>query len=44
MKVETVKVQGQTLRIASIADLIRMKQGTGRAQDQEDIKALKRLR
>ncbi len=44
MKTKRMKVHGQVLRVASIADLIRMKQGTGRPQDQEDIKALKRLR
>lgn len=43
MVVKKMKIQGQIVRIASIADLIRMKQGTGRPQDQEDIKALKRL-
>jgi len=44
MEIRKIKVHGQVLRLASIADLIRMKQGTGRPQDQEDIKALKRLR
>jgi predicted nucleotidyltransferase len=43
MVVKKMKIQGQIVRIASIADLIRMKQGAGRPQDQEDIKALKRL-
>ena len=44
MTIKRMKVHGQVLRVASIPDLIRMKQGTGRPQDQEDIKALKRLR
>ena len=43
MKIVKVEVQGQVLRLASIADLIRMKQGTGRPQDEEDVKALRRL-
>lgn len=43
MVVKKMKIQGQIVRIASIADLIRMKQGAGRPQDHEDIKALKRL-
>ncbi len=44
MEIKKITVHGQVLRVASIADLIRMKQGTGRPQDQEDIKALKKLR
>lgn len=44
MEIKKIKIQGQVLRLASIADLIRMKQGTGRPQDREDISALKRLR
>jgi len=44
MEIKKIKIHGQVLRLASIADLIRMKQGTGRPQDQEDIKALRKLR
>jgi hypothetical protein len=42
-KVKRVRVRGQSLRVASIPDLIRMKEGTGRAQDLEDVRALKAL-
>jgi hypothetical protein len=44
MKIEKFTIQSQIVRVASIADLIRMKQGTGRPQDREDVKALRRLR
>ena len=44
MKTAQVEVEGRVLRIASIADLIRMKQGTGRPQDEEDVRALRKLR
>ncbi len=37
------RAEGLTLRIARPADLITMKQGTGRAQDVADIDALTRL-
>jgi hypothetical protein len=43
VKIQKIKVQEQVLRVASIVDLIRMKQGTGRPQDREDVRALKRL-
>ena len=43
MEVERFTIQNQAVRVASIADLIRMKQGTGRPQDREDVKALRRL-
>ena len=43
MDVDKIKIQDQIVRIASITDLVRMKQGTGRPQDREDVKALKRL-
>ena len=43
MDVKKVTIQNQIVRVVSIADLIRMKQGTGRPQDREDVKALKRL-
>ncbi len=43
MQVKKIAFQNQIVRVASIADLIRMKQGTGRPQDREDVKALKRL-
>jgi hypothetical protein len=44
LEIEKITIQNQIVRVASLADLIRMKQGTGRPQDQEDVKALKRLR
>ena len=43
MDVKRFTIQSQVVRVASIADLIRMKQGTGRPQDREDVKALRRL-
>jgi len=43
MDVRKIRVQDQIVRVASIADLIRMKRGTGRPQDREDVRALKRL-
>jgi hypothetical protein len=43
MEVEKFTIQNQVVRVASIADLIRMKRGTGRPQDREDVKALRRL-
>ena len=43
MDVEKFTIQNQVVRVASIADLIRMKRGTGRPQDREDVKALRRL-
>jgi predicted nucleotidyltransferase len=36
-------VQGQKIAVASIADIITMKTGTGRAKDQDDITMLRRL-
>lgn len=44
MKIKRVRVQGRLIRIASIEDLIRMKAASGRPQDIEDVKALRRLR
>lgn len=38
-----VVVQGQSIAVASVADIIAMKSGTGRAKDQDDIAMLKRL-
>ncbi|MBU0728568.1 MAG: hypothetical protein KKE17_14770 [Proteobacteria bacterium] len=43
MKAETIKIQGISIRILSIDDLIRTKEGTGRQQDIEDVKALTRI-
>ena len=44
MVLRRVRFQGRILRLASIEDLIRMKEKTGRPQDREDIKALRSLR
>lgn len=38
------EVSGQRISIASIADIIAMKTGTGRAKDQSDISSLTRLK
>ncbi|HZN03822.1 MAG TPA: hypothetical protein VFD06_09585 [Candidatus Polarisedimenticolia bacterium] len=43
MKTRRIAVRGGILRVASIADLIRMKRGTGRPQDEEDVRALMKL-
>src|SRR5262245_22552352 len=43
MKVKRVRVQGRLVKLASVEDLIRMKTGTGRPQDAEDVRALRRL-
>jgi hypothetical protein len=43
MGLRRVRFQGRILRLASIEDLIRMKEKSGRPQDQEDIKALRSL-
>lgn len=37
------EVEGQSIAIAAVADLITMKTGTGRAKDEGDIAMLKRL-
>ena len=37
------EVQGQSIAVASVADIIAMKTGTGRAKDQDDSAMLKRL-
>lgn len=44
MTVKRIKVQGQSVRLASIGDLVRMKKASGRPQDLADIEALRRLR
>ncbi len=44
MRVRRVKIQGKSVKLASIDDLIRMKTESNRPQDVEDVKALKKLR
>ena len=44
MKTQTMRVQGRQIRVVALDDLIRMKQMSGRLQDQEDIRALQALR
>jgi len=43
MKVKRVRIDGRWIRLASIEDLIAMKTASGRPQDIEDVKALRRL-
>ena len=43
VKVRRLKVQGQTVRVISLDDLIRMKEQSGRPQDLEDARALRDL-
>ena len=43
MDIKKIRIEDQIVRVASVADLIRMKRGTGRPQDREDVKALRRL-
>jgi hypothetical protein len=43
VKIRRLKVQGRTVRVISAADLIRMKEQSGRPQDLEDAKALRGL-
>ncbi len=44
MKINSIPFQGLKIKLVSLKDLIRMKTGTGRSQDEEDIKALKMIR
>ena len=43
MDIKKIRIEDQIVRVASVTDLIRMKRGTGRPQDREDVKALRRL-
>lgn len=43
MNVVTMKLEGFSIRVASIEELIKMKEGTGREQDALDVVALKKL-
>ena len=43
LKIRKIRIDGRTVRLASIADLIRMKRASGRPQDLEDIEALRKL-
>lgn len=43
MKIDRIRSGKVTLKVASIADLIAMKKAAGRPQDQEDVKALRKL-
>ena len=40
MKTKTISFQGLKIKLVSLKDLIQMKTGTGRCQDEEDIKSL----
>lgn len=42
-RAETVQIRGEPVRIASIPDLIEMKETAGRAQDKADIEALREI-
>ena len=44
LKTKGVRVQGRTIKIVAIDDLIRMKKAAGRPQDLEDVKALRTLK
>jgi len=43
MKTEILHVDGMTIKIATIDEIIKMKKKSGRPQDLEDIKALEKL-
>ena len=43
MRVDMIPVGGLRLPVVAVADLIRMKEKSGRPQDREDIQALRRL-
>ncbi len=43
MAVQRVRIEGRLIRLVSIGDLIRMKSESGRPQDLEDVKALRKL-
>ena len=43
MQVDTIRVGGLRLPVVAVADLIRMKEKSGRAQDLEDVQALRRI-
>jgi hypothetical protein len=44
MKIKRIRVQRRLIKLVSIEDLIKMKTGSDRAQDIEDVKALRKLR
>lgn len=44
LKTKAVAFHGLKIKLVSLQDLIRMKSGTGRRQDEEDIKALKLIK
>jgi len=44
MKTETLHVDGMTIEIATIDELIQMKEKSGRPQDLEDVRALEQLK
>ena len=43
MKLKRVRIQNRLIKLASIQDLIKMKSGSARAQDVEDVRALRKL-
>jgi len=44
LEIETVRVEGRTIRIVALDDLIAMKRRSGRPQDKEDVRALEVVR
>jgi len=43
MKVKRLRIQGRLVKLASLEDLIKMKSESARAQDVEDVRALRKL-
>jgi len=43
VRTRTIRIKGGTVRVIGLDDLIRMKEASGRPQDEEDVRALKGL-